>query len=234
MSYADRSVAESQSPVWLAVEPPLTAFRRSLVDVTRSSPVPDVYSASSTPIARGDTRACPAAGGDAILGDLLGAIAGRRLAVGATGLSVHAVTVGIVICRRHFPIWTTSGMFVPAGTSWMEKCRPPRCSRSRAGRRVERRARVARRVVGERARGRVRNVDRDVVERVLPGRSRMVPLTVVCAPPTGDLLALELTHGEPNRGKPRPRRRARGRLPVPTSASPSSPPPRAPSFRCRE
>ena len=31
------------------------------------------------------------------------------------GLSMHAVTVGTVICRRHLPICTTIGIILPAG-----------------------------------------------------------------------------------------------------------------------
>jgi len=33
----------------------------------------------------------------------------------ANALFWHAVTVGILICRRHFPTWKTMGMFVPLG-----------------------------------------------------------------------------------------------------------------------
>ena len=31
-------------------------------------------------------------------------------------LSWQALTIGSVICRRHFPVWMTTGMFVPTGT----------------------------------------------------------------------------------------------------------------------
>src|SRR4051812_46345609 len=34
--------------------------------------------------------------------------------------SWHDVTLGIVICRRHFPICRTSGMFCPVGTFFSE------------------------------------------------------------------------------------------------------------------
>jgi hypothetical protein len=34
-----------------------------------------------------------------------------------SGLSTQLVIVGIVIWRRHLPIWMTSGTFVPEGTS---------------------------------------------------------------------------------------------------------------------
>ena len=35
------------------------------------------------------------------------------------GLSWHAVTLGTMISLRHLPIWTTSGMFFPAGAFLM-------------------------------------------------------------------------------------------------------------------
>ena len=59
-----------------------------------------------------------AAGGDRHLREVpFGAVAreaGRQS--DRARLLVQAVTVGIVSWRRHLPIWTTSGMFVPAGT----------------------------------------------------------------------------------------------------------------------
>jgi hypothetical protein len=36
-------------------------------------------------------------------------------------LSWHAFTIGSVICRRHLPVWMTTGMFVPTGTSCIVK-----------------------------------------------------------------------------------------------------------------
>jgi hypothetical protein len=44
---------------------------------------------------------------------------GRRVCcLSVSGLSTHCFTLGSTICRRHFPIWMTSGMFEPTGTSF--------------------------------------------------------------------------------------------------------------------
>ena len=40
--------------------------------------------------------------------------------VSVSARSVQAATFGIVISRRHFPTWITSGMFAPLGTSLVE------------------------------------------------------------------------------------------------------------------
>jgi len=46
---------------------------------------------------------------------------GSRSMLPATGLSTHCFTWGRTNWRRHLPIWTTSGMFEPTGTSLRTK-----------------------------------------------------------------------------------------------------------------
>ncbi len=42
---------------------------------------------------------------------------GSRVTCGSvSGLSTHSATVGMVIWRRHLPVWITSGMLSPTGT----------------------------------------------------------------------------------------------------------------------
>ena len=50
-------------------------------------------------------------------------IFGSRKVVGSlNGLSWQAVTLFNVTCRRHLPVWMTSGTFVPWGAlAWMTK-----------------------------------------------------------------------------------------------------------------
>ena len=42
---------------------------------------------------------------------------GSDVWLAASGVSAHSLTTGTLICRRHLPIWITSGTSVPTGTS---------------------------------------------------------------------------------------------------------------------
>jgi hypothetical protein len=42
---------------------------------------------------------------------------GSRVSCGSvSAVSTHSFTSGTTTCRRHFPIWMTSGMSLPTGT----------------------------------------------------------------------------------------------------------------------
>ncbi len=85
---------------------------------TRPPPVSLVNSESSIPTRRrkqSSASACPVE--IAICGRSPSLfLRGSRKSCGSLkGLSLQAVTVGSVICRRHLPIWMTSGTLVPCG-----------------------------------------------------------------------------------------------------------------------
>ena len=91
--------------------------------LTRPAPDSLVNSAVSTPILRSRQLSASepplAMANFGMWPSLL--LRGSRVSAGATGVSVHAATDGMVTARRHLPIWMTSGMLSPTGMCSIEK-----------------------------------------------------------------------------------------------------------------